>query len=790
MLCWVGLGWVGWGCVVLCCVVLCCVVLCCVVLCCVGLGWVGLGWVGLCCVVLCCVVLCCVVLCCVVLCCVVLCCVVLCCVVLGWVGCCVVLGWVGLGCVVLCCVGLGWVGLGWVVLCFVVRPVADPLAPHFRQIVRLLVADQELFDSAFTVDCGPPRNPPPNYDFTGCDYTSTGTCQRQCQEPWAGAPTAKCTVRGEWEYGGSCMGVATCFTMGLNSFGQLGTRTTDDSAVPRALHASNEQPIHAVVAAGWHTAFLTESAAYVMGSNQYGQLGLGLGVGIETSRSSPQILRAPNGHAVTAVALGNSHTVFLAGGRAYAMGENRVGQLGLPATVILADTPQPLAAPTGASVATVAAGPFQTAVVTAPGADSGAAPQLYGQWWCLFPRIAVRLDENGDAQCLSEDGASCYEPPGGCAATSNVTGNRSSLTCGAQHRQLFGVTGYEEVHPRHWCHETRLRLTGLAPSHRPITASPVRRDAGQRSAAVQPRGLRGRRYQTRLRDFSRVVGLRSLVHRSVMHVCLRHRVLPSASHGLRSACQWGCRPRWRMGEDGWCRDVRSSRQGPPGRLADVAVCCGPLGQGTCPTVESALDASVPPGVAPGTSSEAPAVVLFWGGGALLKEKKPPPVGGGGQRPPPPHVVGVLLRCICWGHPYPLAPSLSRFVLGPLSLEPFWKLGAQGLGLAQPLAPTKSMGIRTRAYRVQGPAHVLAPQRPRRTSWAGTPMGNWASATPTPATLRSCCSPPMRPRFRPLRWGDSTRRSLRVCAARDAACVCARAQGTRVSVARTARLGRW
>ena len=323
--------------------------------------------------------------------------------------------------------------------------------------MKLLVADQFSFDAAFPVSCGPPELS--NADFEKCDWTSHGTCHPQCTPPYAGFPTAKCRANGEWEYGGRCDAVATCFMAGFNSNGQLGTRSTRDANTLQPLHAPNQEAIHTVAVAGWHSAFLTESAAYVMGSNQHGQLGLPLGAGV--SYSTPQRLAAPGGAAITAIAAGNSHTVFLAGGALFGMGANRMGQLGLPGAAPWTDAPWPCAAPTGARVRAVAAGAFHTAFVTEAGPDF--VPGAGGQWRCI-PGVdfAVRLTSGGDPQCMSLDGTQCYAATGGCVvALDDSLRPPSNVTCGRELQQRSGITGYEDTTQKHWCYAVRQRLTGV-----------------------------------------------------------------------------------------------------------------------------------------------------------------------------------------------------------------------------------------------------------------------------------------------------------------------------------------
>ena len=162
-----------------------------------------------------------------------------------------------------------------------------------------------------------------------------------CRYPYAGLPRAVCSRAGDWVYGGSCVALALAFTMGYNNLGQLGLADSESRNFPQALSAPNQQGITALAVAGWHSAFLTETQAYVMGSNQRGQLGLRV-----PYAHSPQPLDAPNAALITGIATGNMHTVFVAGGQAYVLGDNRRGQLGLPRGTVQQDTPHVVHLPT------------------------------------------------------------------------------------------------------------------------------------------------------------------------------------------------------------------------------------------------------------------------------------------------------------------------------------------------------------------------------------------------------------------------------------------------------------
>ena len=96
-----------------------------------------------------------------------------------------------------------------------------------------------------------------------------------------------------------------------------------------------------------------------MGLNTQGMLGLGDTV----TRYAPHLLRAPNGAAITAVALGRYHSAFLAGGQCYVFGSNAEGQLGLGPNVTRALTPQPLTLDSGDNITAIAAGHHHTALI-------------------------------------------------------------------------------------------------------------------------------------------------------------------------------------------------------------------------------------------------------------------------------------------------------------------------------------------------------------------------------------------------------------------------------------------
>ena len=114
------------------------------------------------------------------------------------------------------------------------------------------------------------------------------------------------------------------YTMGANDYGQLGIGSSDPQPIPRPVMAPNGKAVTAVALGCTHSAFIAGGQLYTMGGNRHGQLGQGNLL----SYRRPVLVPAPNRKAVTAVALGGFHSAFIAGGTLYVMGQNRQGQLG------------------------------------------------------------------------------------------------------------------------------------------------------------------------------------------------------------------------------------------------------------------------------------------------------------------------------------------------------------------------------------------------------------------------------------------------------------------------------
>ena len=95
------------------------------------------------------------------------------------------------------------------------------------------------------------------------------------------------------------------------------------AAVLQAL-TSGAQPVTKIAGGEYHSLFLkSDGSLWVMGWNQYGQLGDGTA---NLASFSPEQIIASN---VTAIAAGYQHSLFLKNdGSLWAMGYNSAGQLG------------------------------------------------------------------------------------------------------------------------------------------------------------------------------------------------------------------------------------------------------------------------------------------------------------------------------------------------------------------------------------------------------------------------------------------------------------------------------
>lgn len=79
------------------------------------------------------------------------------------------------------------------------------------------------------------------------------------------------------------------------------------------------------------------------------------------------------------------------------------------------------------------------------------------QWRCIpdISNFPLRLNVNNDIECMSKDGNNCINDTAECEYSLNHN-NINKLTCGTDHKNKWGSTGYDNVN--HWCYITCNRL--------------------------------------------------------------------------------------------------------------------------------------------------------------------------------------------------------------------------------------------------------------------------------------------------------------------------------------------
>jgi alpha-tubulin suppressor-like RCC1 family protein len=124
------------------------------------------------------------------------------------------------------------------------------------------------------------------------------------------------------------------WAMGLNSSGQLGDGTTNNSLVPEKIVPSGVLKIAAgdafsLFTARHNTGILTTTELWTMGDNTYGQLGNGNGYSDYTNVPVKILSSMLLLDAVITIAGGSTHSLLIKGdGSLWAMGYNHYGQLG------------------------------------------------------------------------------------------------------------------------------------------------------------------------------------------------------------------------------------------------------------------------------------------------------------------------------------------------------------------------------------------------------------------------------------------------------------------------------
>ena len=116
------------------------------------------------------------------------------------------------------------------------------------------------------------------------------------------------------------------WAMGNNSNGQLGNGTFTQSNIPVAVVGSGTSGVATVVAGQSHTLFLkTDGSAWSMGNNSFGQLG----DSTSTSKSTPVAIGGTGFGGVSMIAAGTYHSILTKiDGSVWAFGLNNYGQLG------------------------------------------------------------------------------------------------------------------------------------------------------------------------------------------------------------------------------------------------------------------------------------------------------------------------------------------------------------------------------------------------------------------------------------------------------------------------------
>jgi alpha-tubulin suppressor-like RCC1 family protein len=137
------------------------------------------------------------------------------------------------------------------------------------------------------------------------------------------------------------------YSCGNNYFGQLGITTNSGTDIPNPsptlISSLNNIEITAIACGSYNTFFLTDNGnVYSCGFNRNGELGNSTNLGIETANNTPVLITTNiagtstpfNTLTISAIACGNSHTVFLTNnGKVYSCGFNQHGQMGITTNI-------------------------------------------------------------------------------------------------------------------------------------------------------------------------------------------------------------------------------------------------------------------------------------------------------------------------------------------------------------------------------------------------------------------------------------------------------------------------
>lgn len=89
-------------------------------------------------------------------------------------------------------------------------------------------------------------------------------------------------------------------------------------------------------------------------------------------------------------------------------------------------------------------------------------PELKPSEWQCLPgfNVPIRREANAeqDISCMSEDAVNCLWTSDSCPTKLQVyskpemVNKIKPLFCGAMAKSIYGITGYEESNPNHWCY--------------------------------------------------------------------------------------------------------------------------------------------------------------------------------------------------------------------------------------------------------------------------------------------------------------------------------------------------
>jgi alpha-tubulin suppressor-like RCC1 family protein len=153
----------------------------------------------------------------------------------------------------------------------------------------------------------------------------------------------------------------TVLAWGDNTDGALGNGSTTNSFAPVAVSLPAGTTITGIAAGYFHSLALTSTGSVLAwGDNSTGDLGNGT----KTNSTTPIAVSLPAGTTVTAIASGQYHGLAITStGSVLAWGPNDVGELG-NGTIIESTTPVAVSLPAGTTVTAIAAGEFDSLVVT------------------------------------------------------------------------------------------------------------------------------------------------------------------------------------------------------------------------------------------------------------------------------------------------------------------------------------------------------------------------------------------------------------------------------------------